>query len=81
MQDKLWSYLTGPKQLQSRKMTSGQPKTAKTSETVEIIEQVVQKMISGQSETAKTSETFETAMRFETAGMYTPLLSYSLTLF
>ena len=57
-------------------MTSRQPRTVKTSETVKILEQVVQKMTFEQPETDETSKTVEITESFEIAGVYTPTLSY-----
>ena len=57
-------------------MTSVQPNVTETYETIEIVEQVVQKMICRQFETVETYEIIEIAKMSEAVGMYT-LLSYS----
>ena len=51
-------------------MTSGQFEIVETSETVEIVEQVVQKMTYGRPETAEITEIVETS---KITDVYTPL--------
>lgn len=58
-------------------MIYGQPKTAKISKTIEIIEQAVQKMTYGQPKIVKIFETVKIVKSSETGGVYTLLLSCS----